>query len=71
MTGGRWIAVSWVSLGMAIITSALWTFSHMGDCPPAMTCARAPWLTPANLGGGVLIWATAIYFIARKTGGRP
>lgn len=66
MNGGKWIAVSWLTLLLLVVTFGVWSVSNMGDCPTGMTCSRAVWLDPLIAVFGIAIWALGVGLIARK-----
>lgn len=66
MTAGQWIAVGWLTFAVAVVTTLIWSFSQMGDCPAETHCERAVWLTPLIFVAGLLVWTALFRLILRK-----
>jgi hypothetical protein len=66
VSGGKVIAVAWLTFATLLIAAAVWAFSNMGDCPTDMTCTRRWWIDPLIFGTAIALWLVGIRRILRK-----
>ena len=66
MSGGKAIAVAWLTFAILIIIFVVWTFSNMGDCPAGEICQRPQWFDLVIVGIGIAVWLAGLSLVLRR-----